>query len=275
MMSALVLIRGGGEMATGVAAALYRAGRRVIVTEIPEPRAIRRTVAFAEAIYQGAVEVEGIRAVRAESDSVGDVLERGDIPVLVDPEVTIRSTYPPEVLVDAIISKRNAGGTSLGWAPLVVGLGPGFRAGVNCHLVVETARGHFMGRYYDQGEALPDTGVPGNIAGHTAGRLLRAPVDGRLVTLSAIGAQIQAGDTVARVDEAPVVAAIAGTLRGLLTGGLMVKAGEKIGDVDPRGRPEFCHLISDKARLIGSGVLSAILWQQAGRPGRLPPGHGL
>lgn len=269
-MALKVLIRGGGEMATGVAAALFRAGFQVVITEIESPRAIRRTVAFAEAARQGSISVEGITAVLTSSDRSREVHDRSRVPVVIDPDATLRHEFKPDVLVDGIMSKRNAGRTSALWAPLVIGLGPGFVAPEDCQVVVETQRGHFLGRYYDRGSAANDTGIPAEMGGFSTRRIVRAPVSGRIVPRADIGDLVGEGDTIAEIGDTEVPAPLSGLLRGILAGGLDVTQGEKIGDVDPRGRPEHCRYISDKARQIGSAVLAAILWEKAGQPGPLP-----
>ncbi len=253
-----VLIKGAGDLGTGVAVRLWRCGFGVIMTEIAEPTVIRRTVAFAEAVYAGRAVVEGIEARRVDgTPDVPECLRRGAIPVLVDSEGTIGRSLGADVVVDATLSKRNVG-TRLADAPIVIALGPGFKAGVDAHAVVETNRGHNLGRVILEGEAEPDTGVPGVIAGAGSERVLRAPKEGRFLAARAIGDRVLAGEAVGSVEGAPVVAAIGGILRGLLRSGLRVEAGLKIGDVDPRAVPEHCHTISEKALAIGGGVLEAI-----------------
>lgn len=253
-----VLIKGAGDLGTGVAARLWRCGFGVILTEIAEPTVIRRTVAFAEAVFAGRAVVEGIEARRVEgAGAVPECLRRRAIPVLVDPDGAIGRSLGPDVLVDATLSKRNVG-TRRSDAPIVIALGPGFKAGVDVHAVIETNRGHGLGRVILEGEAAPDTGVPGVIAGAGAERVLRAPQDGRFLAARAIGDRVEAGDVVGSVEGAPVVAAIGGMVRGLLRSGLQVEAGLKVGDVDPRGVREHCFTISDKALAIAGGVLEAI-----------------
>jgi xanthine dehydrogenase accessory factor len=270
-----VLVRGGGEMATGVASVLHRAGFQVALTECAHPRAIRRTVSFAQAIFSREIEIERLRARVADSGQVRAMWSKGEIPVVVDPDAQIRQSIEFGVVVDALLSKNNAGGTKVGWAPLVIGLGPGFQAGRDCHLVVETNRGHNLGRCYDQGQAEPDTGIPGEVGGQAQSRILRSPADGAVRPAVDIGALVQAGETVATVAGRVVKAPFAGVLRGIMAPGTEVAEGEKIGDVDPRGRPEFCAAISEKARLIGLGVLAGILWWDAGRLLPLPPNPNL
>ncbi len=253
-----VLIKGAGDLGTGVAVRLWRCGFGVIMTEIAEPTVIRRTVAFAEAVYAGRAVVEGIEARRVDgTPDVPECLRRGAIPVLVDSEGTIGRSLGADVVVDATLSKRNVG-TRLADAPIVIALGPGFKAGVDAHAVVETNRGHNLGRVILEGEAEPDTGVPGVIAGAGSERVLRASKEGRFLAARAIGDRVLAGEAVGSVEGTPVVVAIGGILRGLLRSGLRVEAGLKVGDVDPRAVSEHCHTISDKALAIGGGVLEAI-----------------
>ncbi len=258
----LVLLRGGGDLASGVAYRLYRAGLPVLVTELPQPLVVRRLVAFAEAVYCGVHVVEDITARRV--DDLGSALEavaRREIPVLVDPKASVlpRLRESAEVvLVDGRMTKRPPD-LGMDAAPLVIGLGPGFVAGENCHAVVETNRGHFLGRVYWQGSAQPDTGVPEAVLKHQADRVLRAPCDGVLEERAAIGTQVDRGQVVALVGDQPVRAPFDGVLRGLVHGGLHVTRGMKIGDVDPRADPRYARLISDKALAVGGGVLEAVL----------------
>ena len=258
-----VLIRGGGDLASGVAWRLHRAGFRVAITEIPQPLAVRRLVSFAEAVYRGEFSVEGVTAVRAESTAQAlDQLEAGCIPVLVDPGAGCADELQPAVIVDARMLKRYPG-ESLPKAELVIGLGPGFTAGVNCHAVIETNRGHSMGRVYWQGSAQPDTGVPERVALHQNERVLRAPCDGLLRGLAEIGALLKNGQPIADIAGQVVTAPFDGVLRGLLHPGLVVHAGLKIADVDPRGDPAYCTHISDKSLAVGGGLLEAVLTNPA------------
>ncbi|RLA78834.1 MAG: EF2563 family selenium-dependent molybdenum hydroxylase system protein [Deltaproteobacteria bacterium] len=254
-----VLIRGAGEMASGVAHRLHRCHFRVIMTEIPEPLCIRRRVSFSEAVFEGEQEVEGVRAVLISDPREAEEVWRQDaIPVIIDPEARSREVIMPDVVVDAILAKRNIG-TRRDFAPLVIGLGPGFKAGEDVDVVIETNRGHNLGRVIYRGEAEPDTGVPGVIAGVSAERVLRAPADGIFRPVKEIGDLVKAGEVVAWVGESPMKTAIDGVIRGLLREGTRVKKGLKSGDVDPRGQRENCYTISDKARTISGGVLEAIL----------------
>lgn len=268
----LIFIKGGGDLGTGVAWRLHRAGFPVVVTERERPLVVRRTVAFAAAVYEGEIAVEGVTAWKAKDvDEAAQLLQDGIIPVLVDPACDSRVALKPAVLVDAIMAKRNTG-TSISDAPFVLALGPGFRPGVDCHCVVETQRGHNLGRVLWSSAAEPNTGVPGEIGGKSAERVLRAPSDGILVGVKRIGDKVSAGELIARVDadrigtREAVVAPFDGILRGLVHEGLAVQAGMKIGDVDPRAEREHCFTISDKALAIGGGALEAILeWLQVSR----------
>lgn len=255
----LVLIRGGGDLATGVAARLHRSGFAVVVLEMPEPRAVRRLVALAQAVYDGQVDVEDLHGVRcADVEGARAALAQGWIPVLVDPAAHSRHVLEPSALVDARMRKAPPE-HGLEAAPLVIGLGPGFTAGVDCHAVVETKRGHHLGRVLWQGRAAPDTGVPEVVAGHDRDRVLRAPASGVLEAHLPLGAIVGAGDEIARVGGVPLNAPFDGVLRGLLHDGLEVAEGEKIGDLDPRGVPSYCFEISDKSLAVGGGVLEALL----------------
>lgn len=257
-MPSIVLIRGGGDLATGVAVRLLRAGLRVVVTEIPQPLAVRRTVAFAEAVYAGEATVEGITARRVDdpSDSLRilTILGRQQVPVLVDPDCSSAKILHPLVIVDGRMTKRPP--EPIGYSPaLYIGLGPGFEAGANCQCVVETRRGHTLGRVYWQGGPEPDTGQPSG----DPRRVLRAPADGEALAHAEIGQHVEQGQAVAEVDGQAVVAPFAGVLRGLIHPGLRVTKGMKIGDVDPRDDPRLCRTISDKALAVGGGVLEAAL----------------
>jgi xanthine dehydrogenase accessory factor len=231
----------------------------VVMTEIAHPLCVRREVSFCEAIFQKEKMVEGVRATYiASPQEIQSTWEKGGIPLLVDPDGVCRETIKPQVIVDAILAKKNTG-TYKGDASLVIGLGPGFWAGRDVDVVIETNRGHDLGRVITDGPAQPDTGVPGEIAGVGSQRVLRAPREGRFRPVKEIGAMVGAGEIVARVEDEPVTTAISGVLRGLLREGMTVYRGLKVGDVDPRGNRENCFTISDKARAIGGGVLEAIL----------------
>ena len=254
-----VLIRGAGDLASGIALRLHRSGMEVAMTDIAAPTAIRRTVAFSQAIVAGEWTVEDVTAVRCETAAEARrLMAAGRIPVFVDPECRIRYELRPDALVDAILAKRNLG-TAIQDAPVVIGVGPGFTAGVDCHAAVETMRGHTLGRVLYEGSPLPNTNIPGLIGGFAGERVLRAPADGVFTATRAIGDMVDAGDIVGTVAGKPMVCTIGGVLRGLLSDGVETFAGMKAGDVDPRGVREYCFTASDKALAIGGGVLEAVL----------------
>lgn len=255
----LVLIRGAGDIATGIALRLYRAGIRVIMTDLPKPTAIRRTVCFSQAIIHGEATVENVMAQFApDCESARRLSAEGRVPVLVDPECQCVHVLRPDGLVDAVLAKRNLG-TKITDAPIVVGVGPGFTAGEDCHAVVETMRGHTLGRVIYSGSAIPNTNIPGLIGGYAGERVLRAPDDGIFHPLHSIGDVVEAGDTVGEVNGKPMQCTISGVLRGILPDGTPVFKGMKSGDVDPRCKPEYCTTASDKALAVGGGVLEALL----------------
>ena len=264
-MDKKIWIRGAGDLATGIALRLYRSGFDIIMSDIAVPTTVRRTVAFSPAVYTGETQVEGITGKLCENISMIDtVIESGCIPVIVDPSGEIMKEYKPDIIVDAIIAKTNIG-TKITDADIVIGVGPGFEAGVDCHAVVETKRGHNLGRVIWSGSAYPNTGVPGNIGGYTVERIIRATADGVFKAKVNIGDFVKAGDLLAYCDETPVYANIDGIVRGLLQDGVKVKKGMKSGDVDPRAEREYCFSVSDKASAIGGGVLEAILSKISGR----------
>ncbi len=255
-----IIVRGAGEMATGIAWRLHRSGfKRVLMTELDNPIAVRRTVSFCEALHNGSQTVEGVTAQRIErATDAPQCWESDTIPVLPDPDNRARDIVRPDVVVDAVMAKTNLG-TSITDAELVIGLGPGFTAGADVHCVVETNRGHYMGSLIFDGCAQPDTGVPGDVGGQSALRVLRAPTAGCFVSDYEIGTMVGQGEIVGAVNDQPVKALIDGALRGLIKSGTIVGEGLKIGDVDPRGDPAYCETVSEKARAIGGGVLEAVL----------------
>ena len=262
----LIVVKGAGDLATGVIHRLHRAGLKVVATELPQPLVIRRAVAFASAMYRKSWEVEGVIARRVTDESgLNRALNAGEVPLLADPQAKIVQHLQPHAVVDAIMAKRNTG-TNLADAPVVVALGPGFTAGQDCHAVIETNRGHNLGRVILCGGAEADTGTPGAVGGESSRRLLRAPADGEFAGRHQIGDLVSAGEAVAEVAGRPVVAQIDGVLRGILHDGLIVRAGYKVGDIDPRAVIEHCFSISDKARAIGGGVLEAILYLLRNHP---------
>ncbi|HLQ27633.1 MAG TPA: selenium-dependent molybdenum cofactor biosynthesis protein YqeB [Ktedonobacteraceae bacterium] len=261
----LVAIKGAGDLATGVIHRLARAGFSVMATELANPTVVRRTVAFAEAVTLGEMTVEEVTARRAASvEEIWAALVEGLVPIVVDPDGVLLKEMQPAVLVEATLSKYNSS-VSINDAPIVLALGPGYEAGKDVHAVIETNRGHNLGRVYLHGCAEPDTGVPGAIGGYTIERLLRAPCAGILYGVRHIGDLVQVGETVAVIntgdaDAIPVTAAIPGILRGLVRDGLPVSNGMKVGDIDPRAAREHCFTISDKSRAVAGGVLEAILY---------------
>lgn len=258
-MGMLVLIKGAGDMASGVALRIYRAGFDVAMTDMEKPTAIRRTVCFSEAIRLGQTHVEDVLAKRAyNAKEARRLMSKRIIPVIADEDCSIKNELLPDVIVDAILAKRNIN-TKIDDAGIVIALGPGFCASRDCHAVIETQRGHNLGRVIRSGSAAPNTGIPGIIAGYGAERVLRAPADGLFMPKKNIGDIVKAGDCVAEVSGEPMLAAISGVLRGLLPEGSSVHKGMKSGDIDPRGIREYCLTVSDKSMAVAGGVLEAIL----------------
>lgn len=254
-----VAIRGAGDIATGVALRLFHAGFKIIMLEVEKPTVIRRSVAFAQAIFDGEMVVEGVTAKRvASADEAITVAESGVIPVLVDPLCDAMNRLKPGCVVDAILAKENLG-TRRDMAPITIALGPGFTAGKDCHAVIETNRGHWLGQVIYAGCAQENTGIPGNIMGHTARRVIRAPVAGIMRGCVQLGDLVSEGEVIAYIGETAIEAPLAGMVRGLLNDGLAVSGGFKIGDIDPRGASADFNSVSDKARAIGGGVLEAVM----------------
>ncbi len=280
----LVLIKGAGDLATGVAWRLHRSGIPVVMTELPRPLSVRRAVAFAQAVYDDEHEVEDVTARKALTADVPDVLDAGEIPVLVDPEMEAIEELAPSVVVDAVVAKVNTG-TTLESAEFVAALGPGFEAGVDCHAVIETNRGPNLGRAIWEGGAEADTGTPGAAwtpptgreSGNggpaedmTAARVLRAPVAGRLRALACIGDRLEEGAPYGAIvqpsgEEKTLLAPFSGVLRGLIHETVSLQPGLKIGDIDPRGEPALAFRISEKSLAVGGGVLEAFLHWHFGR----------
>jgi xanthine dehydrogenase accessory factor len=254
----VVLIKGGGEVASGIAHKLARARCRVCMTEITQPLAVSRGVTFSEAIYDGKKEIEGLVARHVTSvPGIAKAWQEGEIPIIIDPEASIRSTLNPEVLVDAIIAKRNLG-TRITDAPLVIGLGPGFKAGKDVHMVVETNDSENLGRVILSGEAEKDTGAPIPIEGLTHERVLHAPKNGPFLTEKNIGDSVAAGEEVASVAGQSLKAEIGGVIRALLRSGTTVAKGTKLGEIDPSGSKQDAYTIRPKMSTIADGVLKAI-----------------
>ena len=280
----LVLIKGAGDLATGVAWRLHRCGIPVVMTELPRPLTVRRAVAFAQAVYDEEHEVEDVTARKALAADVPDVLDAGEIPVVVDPEMEAIDELAPSAVVDAIVAKCNTG-TTLESAAFVAALGPGFEAGVDCHAVIETNRGPNLGRAIWEGGAEADTGTPGAVstpqtvresgeggpvADLAAARVLRAPAAGRFQALARIGDRMEEGAPYGTVvqpsgEETTLLAPFSGVLRGLVHESVSLQPGLKIGDIDPRGDPEYAFRISDKSLAVGGGVLEAFLHWHFGR----------
>ena len=259
----LVVVRGAGDISTGTIHRLHRAGFAVLALESERPSAIRRRVAFSEAVYDDAATVEGVTAVRIDGvDAISATLARGNVPLLVDPAGESIRLLRPAAVVDAILAKRNLG-THMDMAPLTVALGPGFIAGRDVNYVIETMRGHDLGRIIASGSAAPNTGVPGNIAGYGIERVIHAPAAGVFHVRRDIGSVVEAGEAVGVIatpeGEIPVPAKIAGLLRGVLRDGYPVTKGFKLADVDPRlDQLKNCDTISDKARCIAGSVLELV-----------------
>jgi len=254
----LAAVRGGGDLASGVVYQLHRAGFPVIVLELEQPLAIRRAVSFSTAVDEGSVVIEGVKGVLVASPAEAVQLAvDGTVAVLVSPHLATFEQRP-SVVVDARMAKRNID-TRIDQAPLVVGLGPGLVAGVDCDVVIETKRGHRLGRAIERGPALPDTGVPGDVGGATVERLVRAPRAGIVNWDMAIGDTVIVGQAIGSVGDTRVVAGVDGVIRGLISPGFRATEGLKIADIDPRGDSSACFEISDKARLVGAGVLGTAL----------------
>lgn len=262
----LVVVRGGGDLATGVVYRLSKAGFPIVVTELAQPLAIRRAVAIASAVFDGAIMIEDLNVRRVETASEARALAaEGAIPVLVDPEGFCLRELRPPVVVDARMAKRNLG-THPDDAALVVALGPGFSAGEDCHAVIETNRGHRLGRVIWSGSAEPDTGRPGSVQGRQSDRVLRAPADGTTSPRAAIGDEVRQNDVIAVVGGEPLIAPFDGVLRGLIHPSVSVTKGMKIGDLDPRGERGYCFEISEKALAIGGGAVEAVFTAPAIAP---------
>lgn len=256
----MVLIKGAGDLATGIAYRLKKSGFDVVMTEIHKPTTVRRTVAFSQAVFDNEIAIEGIKGIKVNNiNEIYEEIREGNIPIIIDEKAEVIKELRPDVVVDAIIAKKNLG-TSIEDAPIVIGVGPGFEAKVDCHLVVETKRGHYLGKVIEEGSAIPNTGVPGNIGGYTKERIIRASSNGKIKPVVAIGDFVKKGDIVAYIDGVEVLAEIDGIVRGMLQEGIEVFKGMKSGDIDPRCEKDHCFTISDKARSIGGGVLEAIMY---------------
>ena len=266
-MESLIVVRGGGDIATGTIYKLHKCGYRVLVLETENPSAIRRNVAFCEAVYEKEMQVEDVRSRLAGTlEEAEQVMAEGDVAVLVDPEGQCLKKLKPLALVDGILAKKNLG-TTKDMAPITIGLGPGFTAGKDVDAVIETMRGHRLGRVILEGEALPNTGIPGAVAGVTKERVIHSPAEGIFRNVCQVTDTVEKGEIIAFVEtgegKVEIPATIPGLLRGLLRDGYPVTKGFKVADIDPRiSEYENCFTISDKARCIAGGVLEAILYFQ-------------
>ncbi len=259
-LSPIVLIRGAGEMASAIAVRLYRANiRRICLLDLENPLCVRRQVSFCPALLNGGTSVEGVAARKVrDSHEMRALWQESQIAVMLVSDWNGCVGAQPDIVVDAILAKTNLG-TTIADADFVLALGPGFEAGVDCHRIIETNRGHDLGRIIDQGRAAPNTGIPGAIAGETKRRILRAPCDGVFRSTAEIGGFLHKGDIVGHVQDQPVVVDIDGMIRGLIQSETEVSTGLKLGDIDPRGERGFCHTISDKARAISGSVLECVI----------------
>ncbi|AKN30517.1 molybdenum hydroxylase [Clostridium carboxidivorans P7] len=264
MIEDIVIIRGGGDIASGIVQKLYRSGFKVLIAEVEKPTSIRRKVCFSEAIFDGYVIVEGIKAVLVKNIyEIKKAWSEGIVPVIVDPEGKYIDIIKPQIVIDAIIAKKNLG-TNLNMAPMTIAVGPGFEAGKDVDVVVETMRGHNLGRLIFSGMAMKNTGVPGKIAGYSKERVIHSPASGIIDNIKEIADIVKAGEVIAYVDGIEVKATIDGVLRGLIRNESKISKGLKIADIDPRiEEKQNCYTISDKARSIGGAVLEAVLYLKA------------
>jgi xanthine dehydrogenase accessory factor len=255
----LVVVRGAGDVASGVIYRLCKAGFDVIAMEKANPDCVRRRVCFAEAFYQGEMQVEGVTAVLVDSsDQALADMGQSLVPLLIDPNAESLADLQPEAVIDGRMLKQDID-THIDMAPVVIGLGPGFTAGKNCHAAVETRRGNDLGRFMYDGSPHADTGVPAQVNGISLDRVLRSPADGIFTAGCDIGDMVKQGQVLGNVSGISVIARIDGVVRGIIHDGLTVAAGQKIGDIDPRGIEKLCYTISDKAHAIAEGVLNALL----------------
>ena len=256
----MIIVRGGGDIATGTIYKLHRCGYAVLILETENPTAIRRKAAFCEAVYDGTAQVEDVVCRRVDTPQECETAwKSGEIPLMIDPKAEMVKLMKPEAVVDGILAKRNLG-TNREMAPLTIGLGPGFEAGQDVDCVIETMRGHQLGRIITEGHAIPNTGVPGIIGGYGAERVIHAPASGTIRVSAEIGDLVEAGETLAVIGDVKVTASLTGVLRGIIRDGFSVTKGLKIADIDPRKeQKENCRTISDKARCIAGGVLEVVV----------------
>ena len=255
-----ILIKGAGDLASGIAWRLKRAGFDIIMTEIKWPLTVRLTVAYSNAVYENEVIIENIQGKLVNSyDEAKKILAQDMIAVIVDEEAKIKDEYKPDIIIDAIMAKKNIN-TKIDDAPIVIAIGPGFVAEKDCDYVVETKRGHFLGKVIESGSAIKNTGVPGNIGGYTTERIIRANGAGKFKSVAKIGDFVHKGEIVALVDDRKIVAQLDGIVRGMLHDDIVVTDKMKCGDIDPRAEKSHCFSISDKSRAIGGGALEAVLY---------------
>lgn len=260
MFSESIVIRGGGDIASGAIQKLYRSGFRVLVLEVDRPSSIRRKVCFSEAVYDDYALIEGIKAVKVKNkEEIFNAWQENVVPIAIDPKGKYIETLKPKIVVDAILAKKNIG-TNMDMAPYTIALGPGFEAGVDVNIVIETNRGHNLGRLIFSGKAAENTGVPGVIAGYSKERVIYSPAGGIINNIRHIGDVVKKWDILAYIGSEPVNATIDGVLRGIIRNDTKVFKGLKIADIDPRlSEVKNCFTISDKARNIGGAVLEAVL----------------
>lgn len=255
----IVLVKGGGEIATAVAHRLTRAGFRVCLTEVSVPLAVHRGSTYCEAVFDGEKTVEDLTAKQADSfEQISTIWNEGKIPIVIDPETRAKEFIHPQVLVDATMMKNNIS-TKISDAPLVIGIGPGFKAGVDAHIVVESYHDENLGRVLTEGNALPNTGIPLNIGGYTFERAFHATRDGKFVAYKQLAEKIKTGDIIGEVDGEQLIATIDGVLRAVLRSDISVREGTKLAEIDPEATPDICYLIRGKMRAIAGGVLEAIM----------------
>ncbi|SET46946.1 xanthine dehydrogenase accessory factor [Natronincola peptidivorans] len=260
MRKNIAVIRGGGDLGTAIAHKLHRSGFHVLILEAKHPLTIRRRVAFAEAIFHGKTEIEGVKAAKVEGlYEIIKAWEDNIIPMIIDEDCCILKEIPIDIMIDAIMAKRNTG-TSKDMAPITIAIGPGFEAGIDVDAVIETNRGHHLGKLIFTGFAEADTGVPGEIMGHSSARVIKAPCTGIIKVLCDIGETVKKEQVIAYIEEEPIKATIDGVIRGMIFEKTVVTKSRKIADIDPRGCTEYCYTISDKARAIAGGVLEAIFY---------------
>lgn len=257
----IIIVRGAGDIATGIICRLHHCGFKLLVLETSKPTAIRRSVALSDAVYEGTKTVEGVTTKLIDSiDECPSCWSHNLVPLLIDPATTCLEQINPTAIIDAILAKKNCG-TRMVMAPITIGLGPGFTAGKDVHAVIETARGHQLGRTIYRGSPHADSGIPGNIAGYSKERVLYAPTDGILEVIHDIGSQVSQGELIGRIGQSELTAPLTGQVRGMIRHNTVVTKGLKIADIDPRTEEnDNCFTISDKARCISGGVLEALLF---------------